>query len=109
MLDAVAEMDLSAFYARYRPDGWGRPAYEPSLMVALIRYSYARGERSSGGIERKCVEDVAYRVIASNLVPDHVTINRFRSEHQDALAGLFGDVLTLCARAGMARVGTVAG
>ena len=108
VLDAVAEMDLSAFYARYRPDGWGRPAYDPSLMVALILYSYARGERSSRGIERKCVEDVAYRVIASNLVPDHVTINRFRSEHQDALAGLFGDVLTLCARAGMVRVGTVA-
>jgi hypothetical protein len=77
-------------------------------MVALILYSYARGERSSRGIERKCVEDVAYRVIASNLVPDHVTINRFRSEHQDSLAGLFGDVLTLCARAGMVRVGTVA-
>ena len=64
VLDAVAEMDLSAFYARYRPDGWGRPAYDPSLMVALILYSYARGERSSRGIERKCVEDVAYRVIA---------------------------------------------
>ena len=108
VLDAVAEMDLAAFYARYRPDGWGRPAYEPSLMVALMLYSYARGERSSRGIERKCVEDVAYRVIASNLVPDHVTINRFRFEHQDALAGLFGDVLTLCARAGMVRVGTVA-
>ena len=108
VLDAVAEMDLSAFYARYRPDGWGRPAYDPSLMVPLILYSYARGERSSRGIERKCLEDVTYRVIASNLVPDHVTINRFRSEHQDALAGLFGDVLTLCARAGMVRVGTVA-
>jgi hypothetical protein len=51
---------------------------------------------------------VAYRLIASNLAPDHVTINRFRSEHQDALAGLFGEVLTLCARAGMVRVGTVA-
>ena len=24
VLDAVAEMDLAAFYARYRPDGWGR-------------------------------------------------------------------------------------
>ncbi len=52
-------------------------------------------------------EDVAYRVIASNLAPDHVTINRFRFENQDALAGLFGEVLTLCARAGMVRVGTV--
>src|ERR1019366_8599201 len=87
--------------------GWGRPAYDPAMM-GLLLYSYARGERSSRGIERRCVEDVAYRVIASNLAPDHVTINRFRFEHQDALAGLFGDVLTLCARAGMVRVGTVA-
>jgi transposase len=108
VLDVVTEMDLSAFYGRYRADGWGRPAYDPAMMVALLLYSYARGERSSRGIERECVEDVAYRVIASNLAPDHVTINRFRFEHQDSLAGLFGDVLTLCARAGMVRVGTVA-
>lgn len=108
VLDAVAEMDLSAFYGRYREDGWGRPAYEPAMMVALLLYSYARGERSSRGIERRCVEDVAYRVIAANLVPDHVTINRFRLEHQDALAELFGDVLKLCARAGMVKVGTIA-
>jgi transposase len=108
VLDVVAEMDLWAFYGRYREDGWGRPACEPAMMVALLLYSYARGERSSRVIERRCVEDVAYRVIAANLVPDHVTINRFWSEHQDALAELFGDVLSLCARAGMVRVGTVA-
>ena len=108
LLDAVAVMDLSVFYERYRPDGWGRPAYEPSMMVALILYSYAKGERSSRGIERKCWEDVACRVICANLTPDHVTINRFRSEHQDALAGLFGQVLGLCAKAGMVKVGTIA-
>jgi transposase len=108
VLDAVAEMDLSAFYVRYREDGRGRPAYEPAMMVALVLYSYAKGQRSSRGIERECWEDVAYRVIAANLAPDHVTINRFRSEHQDALSDLFGQVLRLCARAGMVRVGTIA-
>jgi transposase len=108
LLDVVGEMDLSLFYARYRPDGWGRPAYDPSMMVALILYSYCRGERSSRGIERECWEDVAYRVICANLTPDHVTINRFRSEHQDALAELFGQVLRLCAKAGMVNVGTIA-
>jgi len=108
VLDAVAEMDLSQFYGRYRQDGWGRPAYEPAMMVALLLYAYAKGERSSRAIERACVEDVAYRVITSNLAPDHVTVNRFRLEHQDALGGLFGEVLTLCARAGMVRVGTIA-
>jgi transposase len=108
VLDAVAEMDLSAFYVRYREDGPGRPAYEPAMMVALVLYAYAKGQRSSRGIERECWEDVAYRVIAANLAPDHVTVNRFRSEHQDALAGLFGQVLRLCARAGMVKVGTIA-
>ena len=78
------------------------------MMVAIVLYAYAKGQRSSRGIERACVEDVAYRVIASNLAPDHVTINRFRSEHSDALAGLFSSVLTLCARAGMVKVGTIA-
>jgi transposase len=108
VIDAVAEMDLSPFYARYRQDGWGRAAYDPAMMVAVVLYAYAKGQRSSRGIERECVEDVAYRVIASNLAPDHVTINRFRSEHADALAGLFGSVLSLCARAGMVKAGTIA-
>ena len=108
VIDAVGDMDLSAFYARYRQDGWGRAAYDPAMMVAIVLYAYAKGQRSSRGIERACVEDVAYRVIAANLAPDHVTINRFRAEHSDALAGLFGSVLTLCARAGIVKVGTIA-
>src|SRR5271166_6488606 len=108
VIDAVKDIDLSAFYARYRQDGWGRAAYDPAMMVAIVLYSYARGQRSSRGIERACVEDVAFRVIAANLAPDHVTINRFRSEHSDALAGLFSSVLTLCARAGIVKVGTIA-
>ena len=74
VLAAVAQMDLSAFYGAYRADGHGRPAYEPSMMVALLMYAYAKGNRSSRGIERECVEDVAYRVIAANLAPDHSTI-----------------------------------
>lgn len=108
VIDAVKDIDLSLFYARYRQDGWGRAAYDPAMMVAIVLYAYCKGQRSSRGIERACVEGVAYRVIASNLAPDHVTINRFRSEHSDALAGLFGSVLALCARAGMVKVGTIA-
>jgi transposase len=63
-------------------------------------YSYARGERSSRGIERRCAEDVAYRVIAANQVPDHSTLARFRRYHEDAVAGLFTGVLVLCAKGG---------
>ena len=108
VLDAVAELDLSAIYADYRADGHGRPAYEPSMMVALLLYAYARGTRSSRGIERQCVEDVAFRVVTGNVAPDHSTIAEFRVRHERPLADLFSGVLGLCARAGMASVGVVA-
>jgi transposase len=107
VLDAVAEMDLDGFYAVYRRDGLGRPAYEPSMM-ALLLYAYARGNRSSRGIERACEEDVAFRVIAAQQKPDHATIARFVERHERESAGLFGSVLGLCARAGLAKVGVVA-
>ena len=83
-------------------------AHEPSMMVALLLYSYAVGERSSRRIERRCVEDVATRVICANRAPDHTTIARFRQRHEDALAELFGEVLWLCAEAGLVRVGVIA-
>jgi transposase len=108
VLAAVEEMDLSAFYASYRQDGHGRAAHDPAMMVALLLYAYAKGQRSSRGVERGCVEDVAYRVIAANQVPDHCTIARFRQRHEAALAGLFGEVLVLCAEAGLVQVGVVA-
>ena len=66
VIDAVERLDLSGFYAGYRLDGQGRAAHEPSMMVALLLYSYAVGERSSRRIERRCVEDVATRVICAN-------------------------------------------
>jgi hypothetical protein len=72
VIDAVERLDLTAFYAAYRLDGQGRAAHEPSMMVALLLYSYAVGERSSRRIERRCVEDVATRVICANRAPDHV-------------------------------------
>src|ERR671921_2317834 len=108
VIDAVAEMDLDAFYAAYRVDGRSRPPYDPAMMVALLLYAYARGVPSSRVIERACVEDVAFRVIAAQQRPDHATIARFVANHQEALAGLFGEVLTLCARNGLAKVGVIA-
>jgi transposase len=66
VIDAVAQLDLSAFYAGYRTDGHGRAAHDPAMMVAPLLYCYAIGERSSRRIERRCVEDVAVRVICAN-------------------------------------------
>ena len=79
VIDAVAEMDLAAFFAAYRADGHGRAAHDPAMMVALLLYAYAIGERSSRRIERRCIEDVATRVICANQTPDHTTIARFDS------------------------------
>jgi Transposase DDE domain/Transposase domain (DUF772) len=76
--------------------------------VAVLLYAYARGIRSSRVIERACEEDVAFRVLAAQQRPDHATIARFVANHQDALAGLFGEVLMLCARSGLAKVGVIA-
>src|SRR5215204_3174957 len=100
VLESVGQLDLAAFYASYRQDGWGRAVFEPQMMLSLLLYAYARGERSSRGIERRCVEDVAYRVIAAQQAPDHATIARFRVRHEQALAELFSEVLWLCKEAG---------
>jgi transposase len=108
LIDAVAEIDPSAFLADYREDGWGRPAFDPEVMVTLLLYAYAVGERSSRAIERRCREDVACRVITANACPDHATIARFRQRHEQALAGVFTEVLRLCAEAGLLSVGLVA-
>jgi transposase len=57
VLDTVAALDLAEFYAAYREDDRCRPAYEPSMMVAVLLYAYARGIRSARAIERACEED----------------------------------------------------
>src|SRR3984957_3668608 len=108
VLEAVEAMDLSVFYAVYRADGHGRPAYEPSMMVALLLYAYARGNRSSRGIERACREDVVYKLITAMAMPDHSTIAEFRRRHERAIAELFNAVLELCEEAGLVEVGIIA-
>ncbi len=108
VIEAIEELDLEPFYAAYRSDGHGRAAHEPKMMLTLLAYAYAVGERSSRGIERRCREDVAFRVVCANQIPDHATIARFRARHQEALADLFGQVLGLCADAGLVEVAVLA-
>ncbi len=108
VIDAVEAMNLDAFYASYRADGHGRAALDPSMMLALLLYAYSTGQRSSRAIERRCSDDVAFRVITANQAPDHATIARFRVRHEQALSELFGEVLALCAKAGLVSVGVIA-
>jgi transposase len=108
VLGAVEKMDLAGFYGAYRANGQGRAAYDPGMMVGLLLYSYARGNRSSRGIERACQEDVTYKVITAMRVPDHSTIAEFRRRHEVAISELFVEVLALCEEAGLVSVGVIA-
>jgi transposase len=106
--DVVDQLDLGPFLKAYRADGHGRAAYEPRMLLAVLLYAYCTGIRSSRQIERRCHEDIAFRVLAGNSTPDHVTIARFRVRHEQALAGLLVQSLKLCAAAGMVQLGLIA-
>jgi transposase len=108
VIETVAELDLARIYGYYRQDGRGRAAHDPAMMVALVLYAYAAGVTSSRAIERRCVDDVAFRFISANRQPDHATVARFLIRHRAAISELFFDVLALCRRAGMINVGMVA-
>jgi transposase len=107
VLGAVDQMDLSRFTQAYRLGAAGRARLDPAMMVALLLYAYARGIRSSRGIERACWEDVAFKVITGMRTPDHSTIAEFRRRHEAEIAGLFDEVLGLCREAGLVSVGVI--
>ena len=107
VLDVVEQLDTKAFHAGRRTGGVGRQGYDPDMLLALLVYAYAVGERSSRRIERLCIDHVAFRVLCGQDGPDHSTIARFRAEHHDGFADLFAQILRLCAAAGMVKVGIV--
>jgi transposase len=104
----IERLDLSAFRSRAKLGGRGRAPIDPALLVALLVYAYAHGERSSRQIERLCQTDVAFRVICGNEPPDHTVIARFRQAHDAAFIELFEQVLAVCVKAGMGRFATIA-
>lgn len=108
VIDTIAALDLSVFRCRAKLGGVGRQGWDPTLLVTLLIYAYAKGQRSSRRIEALCETDVAYRVITGNRPPpDHTVIARFRANHEAAFKALFVEVLLLCTRAGMGNFGTV--
>src|SRR5450755_1502756 len=100
---------MAPFVAWYRADGQGRPGYHPRVIVALVMYCYCKGTRSSRAIEMATFDDVGARVICGNLHPDHSTLARFVSRHQDAVKGLLTASLVACAKEGLVSVEVVAG
>lgn len=107
LIEAVRLLDTSGFHARCRTGGVGRAGYDPDMLLTLLFYAYARGVRSSRRIERLCWEDVGFRVICAQDVPDHVTIWRFADAAPEVVQELFTEVLVLCAKAGMVQLETI--
>jgi transposase len=101
------ELDLRAIYAAYDEER-GFPPYHPAMMTALLLYAYTQGLFSSRKIARACEERVDVMAVTAMQRPDFRTIAKFRVRHLDALAGLFQQVLRLCKRAGLVRLGHVA-
>ena len=106
--DAVREsLDLSAIFAAYG-EARGQPPYHPVMMVALLLYAYSVGVYSSRRIARGCEERVDFMAVTGMQRPDFRTISDFRKRHLAALSGLFAQVLALCRRAGLVKLGHVA-
>lgn len=108
IIDVVEQMDMGAYYRRYRSDGRGQEAYDPGMMIALLVYAYSNGIQSSRAIERLCERDIGFKVIAGDEKPDHTTIARFRQGNGKAIEELFTEALKLCKKAGLVKVGLVA-
>jgi len=107
--DLVEALDLSGILNVYEEgDGRGRPPYHPALMIKLLLYGYCSGKLSSRKIEQATYDDVAFRVLACNQQPDHDSIAEFRKRHLPELAKLFVQILELCQRAGLVKLGHVA-
>ena len=103
----MEELDLSAIMRRYTDEERGYPPYHPVMMVKVLLYAYCIGVPSSRKIERRLEEDIGLRVVAANNTPDFRTISDFRKEHLEALLGLFLQVLKLCQKAGLVKLGHV--
>jgi len=109
VITAVGDhLDTSAAHAVRRAGGAGTAGFDPDMLVTLLVWAYANGVTSSRRIEALCRTDVAFRVICAGDVPDHVTVARFRAALPEVAGQLFAQVLMLCARLGMGRLGVVA-
>ena len=106
--DVVDQLDLSRIEAIYQKDDRGQPPYHPRMMTKILVYAYCVGIFSSRKIQKRLIEDVAFKVLAAGNEPDFRTISDFRKIHFAALQGLFEQVLQLALTAGAIKLGRVA-
>ncbi len=108
--DTVEQMDLRAIeevYEEEEEEERGYPPYHPVMLVKVLLYAYSVGVYSSRRIAKKLQEDVAFRVLGAGNFPDFRTISDFRKRHLQALKGLFVQVVGVCRKAGLVRLGHV--
>src|ERR1700674_2220545 len=108
LLDAVARLDVSRFYAPYEQETRGAPPFDPAMMVCLLLYAYSVGVFSSRKIARACERNLAFMAIVGEERPDFRTISDFRKLHLEAFKEVFVQVLCLAKAAGLVRLGTIA-
>ncbi|MCK4335066.1 IS1182 family transposase [candidate division WOR-3 bacterium] len=108
IMDVVNDLDLSAIYDGYDGSQGGQPPYDPRTMVSLLLYGYCVGIPSSRKIEQATYHSVPFRVLSADQHPDHDTIASFRQRHLKALSETFVQVLRLCQKAGLVKLGHVA-
>jgi transposase len=109
ILELVGRFDLSAFVAAYRSDGWGRPPFDPRVMVALLVYCRSKGLLSGRAVAAACHDDLGARLITGNRFPDRSTVDRFLDVHGAAIGGLLAQTLRLADAEGLIDVSVVAG
>jgi transposase len=106
--DLIDHLDLSAITAVYEDEERGYPPYHPVMLTKVLVYAYCVGVFSSRKIQRRLIEDIAFRVLAAGNEPDFRTIADFRKRHLPALQGFFEQVLCVARDLGTLRVGRIA-
>jgi transposase len=106
--DVVDQLDLSAIESVYEEEDRGQPPYHPRMMTKILLYGYCVGVFSSRKIQKRLVEDVAFRVLAAGNQPDFRTISDFRKLHLQALQELFRQMLRITLATGTMKLGRVA-
>lgn len=100
-------LDLTSIFESYE-SARGGPPYDPRMMLKVLLYAYSTGVTSSRELERRCLRDIGFRWLSGNQAPDYRSLARFRRRHLDALPGLFTQLLSVCAEAGLVKLGRVA-
>jgi transposase len=115
VIDTVGQLASPELVVRLaggeRANPRGRRAYDPVMLLTLLAYAYCSGVLSTRAIEARCRVDATFRLACAGLVPDHVTISRFRNRacgDGGPMDEVFYAVLRVCAAAGPGRLSVVA-